>query len=450
MLKRNGVGRLSLRWGPTGLALGTRRLHYAWVIVAIASAMGMISSSVRFATSVLVPHLRDPAGFGWSYGAIAFAFTLQWFVSGLVSPGVGWLGDRYGVRRILVLGACLFTAGMLLTGTMTHLWQFYLFFGVLLGMATTIFQILLISGVTLWFRKNLGVAMGILWGSQGIGTILLIPLMVMVFNRLGLQWTFWLPGLVGGTLMLSLIRPVYNEPAELGLRPLGAPENEPMRRLQKDDTAKLRARVFLRQAQRTATFWNLIGIHFWGCAGHNIINVFLVAIAMDRGLSQEMAVGVFLTQTVVGTIGRCLIPVIADRIGSKRVWSVCFSLQVFPLLILLVAHEAWAFHLFAVLFAIGQAGEVPTFPIINRQYYGNAPQGALYGWQNIGNGLGMGLGPVIGGFLWDLTGDYAAAVGMSFVFSLVGLSAVLLLPSTARRLLANWEEALPPEARSSV
>jgi MFS family permease len=93
---------------------------------------------------------------------------------------------------------------------------------------------------------------------------------------------------------------------------------------------------------------------------------------------------------------------------------------------------------------------VPTFPIINRQYYGNAPQGAIYGWQNIGNGLGMGLGPVIGGFLWDITGDYAAALGMSFVFSLVGLSSVLLLPSTARRLIANCEEALPPEARSSA
>jgi MFS family permease len=450
MLKHTGVRRLSLRLGPTGLALGPYRLHYAWVIVAIASVMGMISSSVRFATSALVPHLRDPAGFGWSYGAIAFAFTLQWLVSGLVSPGVGWLGDRYGVRRILALGALLFTAGMLLTGTMAHLWQFYLFFGLLLGVATTVFQILLIAGVTLWFRTYLGVAMGMLWAFQGLGTILLVPLMVVLFQRWGLQWTFWLPGLVGGALTLALIRPFYNEPAEIGVRPLGAPADEPVQPFHRDDTAKLRAKVFLRQARRTVTFWNLIGIHFWGCAGHNIINVFLVAIAVHRGLSQDMAVGVFLTLTVVGMITRFLVPVIADRIGSKRVWSVCFSLQVFPLFLLLVAHEAWAFHLFAVLYGIGQGGEVPTFPIINRQYYGHAPQGAIYGWQNIGNGLGMGLGPVIGGFLWDLTGDYAAAIGMSCVFSLVGLSCVLVLPSTARRLLANWEEALPPEARSSA
>jgi hypothetical protein len=52
--------------------------------------------------------------------------------------------------------------------------------------------------------------------------------------------------------------------------------------------------------------------------------------------------------------------------------------------------------------------------------------------------------------LWDITGDYAAPVVMSLVFSLVGLSSVLVLPSMARRLIANWEESLPPEARSAV
>jgi MFS family permease len=243
MLRLHGFGRVTSHLSPTGLSMGSRQIHYAWVIVALASGMGMVSSSVQFATQALVPSLRHPAGFGWSYGAIAFAFTLQWFVSGLVSPWVGWLGDRYGVRRMMVVGALLFLAGMLLTGTMTQLWQFYLFFGVLLGMATTVFQILLISGLTLWFRTYLGVAMGIKWACQGLGTVLLAPLMVVVFNRWGVQWTFWLPGLAGGTLLLALIRPFYNEPAAIGMRPLGAPEAEPIRRLHQEGTAKLRTKV---------------------------------------------------------------------------------------------------------------------------------------------------------------------------------------------------------------
>jgi MFS family permease len=134
--------------------------------------------------------------------------------------------------------------------------------------------------------------------------------------------------------------------------------------------------------------------------------------------------------------------------GSKGIWAICLALQAFPVLILLVARDAWAFHLFAVLFGIGLGGEMTTFPIINRQYYGNAPQGSIYGWQNIGNGLGMALGPTVGGFLWDITGDYVATVALSSVFSLVGVVSILLLPSTSRYLIPNWEESLPPDARS--
>ena len=52
---------------PTGLARGSPRLHYAWVIVAVASMICMITSPVRFAISMLIPYLQSPEGFGWSY-----------------------------------------------------------------------------------------------------------------------------------------------------------------------------------------------------------------------------------------------------------------------------------------------------------------------------------------------------------------------------------------------
>ena len=146
---------------PAHLAIGSKKIHYGWVIVAIATIMLLVTSSVRFATAALVPYLNDPVvGFGWSYAAISLGFSLQWIVLAIMSPYIGWLGDRYGIRRLLLLGIFLFTAGMLLTGTMTNLWQFYLYFGILLGIASAIFGILLVSGVTLWFRRCLGVALG--------------------------------------------------------------------------------------------------------------------------------------------------------------------------------------------------------------------------------------------------------------------------------------------------
>ena len=147
-------------FSTSNLVVGGKQVHYAWVIVAVASLMWVLSSSMRFAVVQLVPYLHDSDKFGWSYGAITLAFTVQWILSGALSPVVGWLGDQYGVRRVLVLGAALFAAGMMLTGIMTQQWQFLLYFGVILGASMAIFQVSLITGVTLWFRKRLGVAIG--------------------------------------------------------------------------------------------------------------------------------------------------------------------------------------------------------------------------------------------------------------------------------------------------
>ena len=184
--------------------------------------------------------------------------------------------------------------------------------------------------------------------------------------------------------------------------------------------------------------------------GHNIINVLVVAIAVDRGLSLGVAAGVLAVQQGTGVFARGVVPVIAERFGCKIVWIAGMSLQAFPLLIILFAHDAWAFYIFAILFGIGQSCEVPTFQIANRQYYGNVPQGSLYGWQNIGSGLGMGLAPVLAGILWDVTNTYAAPLIVSLGFSLMGLVSAFLLPSPRSRLIPDWEDHLPANIRSLV
>ena len=448
MLRLRRFTRSMTHQSPTGLAGGSPRLHYAWVIVTVASMICMITSPVRFAISMLVPYFQSPEGFGWSYFAISIAFALQWLATACISPLVGWLGDRYGVRRIMLLGAYLFIISMVLTGSMTRLWHFYLSFGILLAIPLTIYQVPLVAGVAVWFRTNLGVAMGILQAVQGLGTVLAIPLVPVLFAHVGLAWTFWGPGLVGGALLLLLIRLFHNEPAQLGLRPFGASPDAPIQRLHAGPVAQIRARTFLQQAQRTGAFWNLIGIHFWGCVGHNSLLLFLTTIAMAQGLTPSLAAGVYATLNASSLLTRFAVPVVADRIGSKKVMACCFGMQTFPILLLFFAQDAWAFFLFAILFGIGVGGEVPIFPVISRQYYGHAPMGTLYGWQNIGNGVGMALGPVLGGLIWTQTGDYTGVLVLSFGASLAGVLSIFVLPSTSCCLLPRWEQQLPPEARS--
>ena len=428
------------------LVVAGRPVHYAWVIVAVGAVMRLFSSSFRSSSSILIPRLVD--SFGWSYGAVGLGFAIQWIVSGMFGPPAGWLGDRYGVRWTMRLGAVLFIVGMVLTGFMRELWQFYLFFGVILSAAMGIFQVPLTAAVTLWFRKHLGIGMGLLQSSQGIGPLVAVPVMLLIIHLFGggidgLRAAFWIPGIIGGIVILFMVRFFYNEPAEIGLRPLGAPADEPIQAVQTGEIARVRTKVFLKQAQRTGAFWNLIGIHFWGCAGHAIILVYLVAMAEDEGVSTGLAAGIFVTLSVTSTITRFAVPVIADRMGSKPAMACCFFLQVAPIFLLFFAHEAWQFYLFAVLFGIGFGGEMSAFPIINRQYYGSGPIGTTYGYQMMGAGVGMATGALIGGQLRDFTGNFDATMVLSLVLSLIGVISIMLLPTTKKELLPDWEDQLP-------
>mgnify|MGYP002525030206 FL=1 len=416
------------------------------MIVAVGALMRLFSSSFRSSSSILIPRLVD--SFGWSYGAVGLGFAIQWIVSGLFGPPAGWLGDRYGVRWTMRLGAVLFIVGMVLTGFMRELWQFYLFFGVILSAAMGIFQVPLTAAVTLWFRKHLGTGMGLLQSSQGIGPLVAVPIMLYIIHLFGggldgLRAAFWIPGIVGGSIILVMIKFFYNEPAQIGVRPFGAPEDEPIKAVQTGEIARVRTKVFLKQAQKTSAFWNLIGIHFWGCAGHAIILVYLVAMAEYEGVSKGLAAGAFVTMSVTSTITRFAVPVIADRMGSKPAMAGCFFLQVAPIFLLFFAQDAWHFYLFAVLFGIGFGGEMSAFPIINRQYYGSGPIGTTYGYQMMGAGVGMAAGALIGGQLRDITGNFDATMGLSLALSMVGVISIMLLPTTKKELLPNWEDQLP-------
>ncbi|MAQ54746.1 MAG: hypothetical protein CL719_07795 [Chloroflexi bacterium] len=434
----------------SNLVVAGRPVHYAWVIVAVAAVMRLFSSSFRSSSSILIPRLVD--SFGWSYGAVGLGFAIQWIVSGMFGPPAGWLGDRYGVRWTMRLGAVLFIVGMVLTGFMRELWQFYLFFGVILSAAMGIFQVPLTAAVTLWFRKHLGAGMGLLQSSQGIGPLVAVPVMLLIIQLFGggidgLRAAFWIPGIVGGTVILIMVRFFYNEPAQIGVRALGAPEDEPIKAVQTGEIARIRTKVFLKQAQRTGAFWNLIGIHFWGCAGHAIILVYLVAMAEDEGVSKGLAAGAFVTLSVTSTITRFAVPVIADKMGSKPAMAGCFFLQVAPIVLLFFAQDAWHFYLFAVLFGIGFGGEMSAFPIINRQYYGSGPIGTTYGYQMMGAGVGMAVGALIGGQLRDFTGNFDATMALSLGLSLVGVISIMLLPTTKKELLPDWEDQLPGDSQ---
>ena len=111
--------------------------HYVWVIVAVISVMQMVGTSIRMAFGVFIEPLEQT--FQWSQGSITLAYAISSVVTALASPLAGWFGDRFGARKAMTVGTAMFLLGMLLTGFITTIWELYLYFGVLLGVAQAIF-----------------------------------------------------------------------------------------------------------------------------------------------------------------------------------------------------------------------------------------------------------------------------------------------------------------------
>ena len=121
----------------------------------------------------------------------------------------------------MILGAFLFTTGMVFTGLMDSLWQFYLAYGVIIGAAMSFFSTPVITTVTLWFKKKRGLAGGIVWGLQGMGPVIMAPILRYVIGAFSWEQAFIVTGIVGGTIMLLMSFFVHSKPWDIGLVPYG-------------------------------------------------------------------------------------------------------------------------------------------------------------------------------------------------------------------------------------
>ncbi len=422
-------------------------LHYAWVIVFIAAIAQMVGSSIRLAFGVVVDPLVSD--FGWSAGSVGFAYAFMSIVTALFSPIAGWAGTRFGARRTMVAGICLFLAGMLWTSQVSSLWELYLSYGLVFGIAQALFLVPVVPVVATWFRRHLGLGTGIMMVSWSLGPALVVQLMAVLFERVGWSETFVITGIAGSALMGAMLLLFKDTPEQAGKKPYGWKSgDEPL--VTSGAAYDQNAGRFQGYIVRTNAFWNLINIHFLGCAGHAVILVGIVPMAIHRGMSPLAAAGVLTTVSIVSVGMRFLAPVLADKFGSRGVMFFSFFGQGAGALLFLIADSPAEFYAFSVVWAIPFGGEGTAFPVINRQYYGHVPIGPTYGWQLLGAGLGMALGGVIPGVLFDLTGGYTWAIALSAAFSLAGAAAILLLDPTKRLLIPDWQQVAPASATRNV
>lgn len=430
-----------------GRSTGSKfNIHYAWIIVAVAAFMHMAGGSVRQAFGVLIVPME--VEFGWSPVASILAYSLASIVGAVLAPISGMATDRYGARKVILFGVLFFFLGAVFTGWVSQVWHLWISYGIGLGVAQAAFNVPIITTATYWFRTRLGLGMGLLQASHGLGPAVMAIAVSLLINSVDWKMTFLAIGTVGAVTMAGLMLFFRNRPADMGLRAYGAPDDEPIHQRLDPIIEQVRAKAYRLSIQHTSAFWKLVSVHYLGCVGHAIVIIYVIPIGIRAGLDSLTAAGVLTTLVSVSVLTRFLTPVIAEHFGSKRTMATMFIWQGLPVLMLFWTQDVWQFYLFAVIFGIGYGGEGSAFPIINRQYFGRGPMGRTFGWQQFGAGTGMAFGAWMGGVLFAIFGSYAATITLSTVASIAGGLIILSMESTGRIINSNWEESLPPEAQS--
>ena len=428
--------------------------HYSWIIIGILATVQIFASSISMAAGIMLPPLTDDSGpFGWNESLVTLGIAAYYGFGALYAPITGWMGDRFGSRIMLLAAAILYLISMLLLSQITAVWQFFLFFGVLLSLTQSLGMVPLMASISGWFRRRLGLGIGILWAAGGIGTGVFAPIAGFLIQNLGWQGNFIVIGLIGGGAMLALVPLMRNRPSDVGIEPYGARAGDPIPVRLEKGMERLRIAAFNKNIRRTRPFWNLPLIHGLGCAGHGIILIYVVKYAIDSevftGPNSLAVAGIILTIiSLVSIVSRFGTPVLAEIYGTRRMMAISLAIQGLTVPIIMFGPaEPWVFYLFAVSFGIGFGGEWTGYLIINRQYFGDGPMGTVYGWQTTGALMGHFIATALAGLIMYTTGSYFAVLGLSMAYSLGGVVVIALLDNNSHVLIPDWESELPDEAK---
>ena len=195
-----------------------RPIFYGWYMVAASIAANTIFSAAYFQGFgvLIIPIERT---FGWDRWVISAAMSLRQLESGIVSPAVGFLLDRFSARRLIFWSAVISGAGFIGLSFTNGIVTFFLCFVIIsLGASGVSHAVTWPVIISRWFRRNRGLATGLAVTGPIFGSPIVI-LNAQIVEAHG--WRVVLIGygiliLVGVTLLSMLVR---DRPEPYGLRP---------------------------------------------------------------------------------------------------------------------------------------------------------------------------------------------------------------------------------------
>ena len=177
------------------------------------------------------------------------------------------------------------------------------------------------------------------------------------------------------------------------------------------------------QALRTPQFAAIALTYFACCAAHSGPIFHMVSNALTCGVPTLAATTVFSAAGLGGLAGRIGCGLLADRVGAKQVLVVGLAAQALAILLYTFARDLASLYALSALFGIAYGGVMPLYAILVRQYFGARIMGATFGAATMASTLGMAIGPLAGGWIFDEFASYHWLYAGSFA---IGLGAVAL------------------------
>ena len=417
-----------------------RGIFYGWWLTAVAGlVMALTSVPVFHANAVWVVAIQSTFP-EWSRFQLSLALTMTRVEGGLFGVLEGYLADRFGARRMVMIGLLALSAAFVFFALTQNFWWFLAAF-ILLSMGQGLGGwVPLMTLMNHWFVRRRGMAMGVVMVGMGIGAMIIVPAIAWAIDpevmRLGwlpsFPWDLDLPeGRLGwrGTGLLvacivfvcALILPrfIYSRPEDRGLYPDGDRGTTPAAGGPATMAAPTEGGLTVRQALRTQAFWCI-------SFGHGLGSMIILAIMSqlgllmyDLGYGVPATAGVVTVYTAVSIVFQLAGGYIGDRVPKNIALFAFTGLQAAAVVILVLAPSLGMIFLFAVLFGAGFGGRTPLTTAIRGDYFGRASFGKILGISTLPmNAMLLIAGPMAG-FMRDKLGDYDLAF-----LSLAGLNGI--------------------------
>jgi MFS family permease len=413
---------------PSGEAPSARRrLHYAWVIVALGHLNVLCALGLaRFGYTMILPAMKE--GLRLSYAETGWLATGN-FAGYLVSSFVaGLIATRRPPRRLILFALCFLALGLASTSLATG-FSSALAARTFTGLASGTLYIPAMTLPTIWFApRRRGMAAGIQTGGSGLGLILsglLIPAMLHWFGPAGWRHSWLLLATLAGFVWLLMLAFVRDRPEEVGHLPYGASHASP---------PAPAGPPRWREVFANRGLWALGGV--FACFGFSYviyITFFAAYLVKEAGLSAEAAGQLWGLAGALSLGSGFIWGSLADKIGTRYALAIVFGLHAASFATFALGRTPSVFVVSAILFGC-TAWSIPAIMAAAvGDYARTSLAGAALGFITIIFGLGQAIGPPLAGRLADWSQSFSGAFLLASGVALLGCLAALALRRSDRR-----------------